>query len=116
MDNKPGMSLDEIRAFLNGSDGVHFEGQQREEIYAWASPPIGNDPFVPLKLYRQVNEPAQSDFENRAVSRDSPTAGCPVQVPIIGSYQPTLGIISVKHREAMEGRQRAFRRKVKMVP
>ena len=37
MDNKPGISLDEIRAFLNGSAGVHFEGQQREEIYAWVN-------------------------------------------------------------------------------
>lgn len=34
VNNKAGMSLDEIRAFLNGSDGVHVEGQQRDEIYA----------------------------------------------------------------------------------
>jgi transposase InsO family protein len=37
VDNKPSISLDEIRAFLHGSDGVHFAGQQREEIYAWVN-------------------------------------------------------------------------------
>ena len=37
MNDQPGMSLEEIRAFLQGSDGLHFKGQQREEIYAWVS-------------------------------------------------------------------------------
>jgi transposase InsO family protein len=32
---RDGLSLEEIRAFLKGNQGVRFEGQQREEIYAW---------------------------------------------------------------------------------
>jgi transposase InsO family protein len=31
------MSREEIRAFLKASDAVHFEGQRREEVYAWVS-------------------------------------------------------------------------------
>jgi len=29
------LSLDEIRAFLEASDGVGFKGRIREEVYAW---------------------------------------------------------------------------------
>jgi len=35
--SKQGLSLEEIRAFLKGSDEVHFEGQNREEIYGWVN-------------------------------------------------------------------------------
>jgi transposase InsO family protein len=35
--NKPGMSLDEIRAFLKASEAVHFEGEKKEDVYAWVS-------------------------------------------------------------------------------
>jgi transposase InsO family protein len=31
------LSLEQIRAFLEASQEVHFEGQKREEIYAWIS-------------------------------------------------------------------------------
>jgi len=34
---KQGLSLDEIRAFLKGSDEIHFEGQNREETYGWVN-------------------------------------------------------------------------------
>lgn len=37
MQSKQGLSLEEIRAFLKGSDEVHFEGQNREEIYGWVN-------------------------------------------------------------------------------
>jgi len=39
--NKPGMSLDEIRAFLKASGAVHFAGEKKEEIYAWVSGCLG---------------------------------------------------------------------------
>jgi len=39
--NKPGMSLDEIRAFLKASGAVHFAGEKKEEIYAWVSRCLG---------------------------------------------------------------------------
>ena len=35
MNAKRGLSLEEIRAFLAGSDEHQFEGQKREEMYAW---------------------------------------------------------------------------------
>jgi len=35
--SKQGLSLEEIRAFLKGSDEVHFEGQNRKEIYGWVN-------------------------------------------------------------------------------
>jgi hypothetical protein len=31
------LSLEQIRAFLEASEEVHFEGQKREEIYGWIS-------------------------------------------------------------------------------
>ncbi len=37
MQTKQGLSLDEIRAFLKGSDEIHFEGQTREEVYGWVN-------------------------------------------------------------------------------
>ncbi|MGD1025899.1 MAG: hypothetical protein ABR880_24215, partial [Candidatus Sulfotelmatobacter sp.] len=39
--NKPGMSLDEIRVFLRASEAVHFEGEKKEEVYAWVSACLG---------------------------------------------------------------------------
>jgi transposase InsO family protein len=33
----PGLSLEEIRAFLKSSDEIHFEGQSREEVYGWVN-------------------------------------------------------------------------------
>jgi hypothetical protein len=35
MDDSEAMSLEQIRAFLAGSGGVRFDGQRREEVYAW---------------------------------------------------------------------------------
>ena len=35
MQNGEGLSLDEIRAFLKVGEGLQFEGQKREEVYAW---------------------------------------------------------------------------------
>lgn len=37
MQTKQGLSLEEIRAFLKASDEIHFEGLNREEIYAWVN-------------------------------------------------------------------------------
>ena len=37
MEGKQGLSLEEIRAFLKASDEIHFEGQNREEIYGWVN-------------------------------------------------------------------------------
>jgi hypothetical protein len=34
---RQGLSLDEIRAFLKGSDEINFEGQSREETYGWVN-------------------------------------------------------------------------------
>lgn len=31
------LSLEQIRAFLEASEEVHFEGEKREEIYCWIS-------------------------------------------------------------------------------
>ena len=31
------LSLEQIRAFLEASEEVHFEGEKREEIYGWVS-------------------------------------------------------------------------------
>jgi phage-related minor tail protein len=31
------LSLEQIRAFLEASEEVHFEGEKREEIYGWAA-------------------------------------------------------------------------------
>jgi hypothetical protein len=31
------LSLEQIRAFLEASEEVHFEGERREEIYGWIS-------------------------------------------------------------------------------
>ncbi len=35
MDDSEATSLEQIRAFLAGSGGVRFDGQRREEVYAW---------------------------------------------------------------------------------
>ena len=37
MQQGPGLSLEEIRAFLKSSDEIHFEGQSREEVYGWVN-------------------------------------------------------------------------------
>jgi hypothetical protein len=39
--NKSGLSLDEIRVFLKASEAVHFEGEKKEEVYAWVSGFLG---------------------------------------------------------------------------
>jgi hypothetical protein len=46
--NKPGMSLDEVRDFLKASEGVHFEGEKKEEVYAWVSGCLGEQNWVEL--------------------------------------------------------------------
>ncbi len=35
MDDSEATSLEQIRAFLEGSGGVRFDGQRRDEVYAW---------------------------------------------------------------------------------
>jgi hypothetical protein len=35
MDDSEATSLEQIRAFLAGSGGVHFAGQRRDEVYGW---------------------------------------------------------------------------------
>ena len=35
MDDSEATSLEQIRAFLAGSGGVHFAGQHRDEVYGW---------------------------------------------------------------------------------
>jgi transposase InsO family protein len=35
VENTEGLSLEQIRAFLEGSDEVRFEGRNREEVYDW---------------------------------------------------------------------------------
>jgi hypothetical protein len=35
MDDTEATSLEQIRAFLAGSGGMRFAGQQRDEVYAW---------------------------------------------------------------------------------
>ena len=35
MDDSESTSLEQIRAFLEGSGEVRFAGQRREEVYAW---------------------------------------------------------------------------------
>lgn len=37
MDTSQGQSLEEIRAFLQASDAVGFEGRNREEVYGWVN-------------------------------------------------------------------------------
>jgi hypothetical protein len=39
--NKAGLSLDEIQVFLKASEGVHFEGERKEEVYAWVNGSLG---------------------------------------------------------------------------
>jgi hypothetical protein len=31
------LSLEQMRAFLEASEEIHFEGERREEIYGWIS-------------------------------------------------------------------------------
>ena len=35
MDDSEATSLEQIRAFLAGSDPVQFSGQRRQEVYVW---------------------------------------------------------------------------------
>jgi hypothetical protein len=35
MDDTQAISLEQIRAFLAGSEELWFAGQRREEVYAW---------------------------------------------------------------------------------
>jgi transposase InsO family protein len=48
VNHKPGLSLDEIRAFLKASEGVHFEGEKKEEVYAWVSGCLGEQKWDEL--------------------------------------------------------------------
>ena len=42
------MSLDEIRAFLNASEAVHFAGEKKEDVYAWVSGCLGEQHWAEL--------------------------------------------------------------------
>jgi hypothetical protein len=35
MENGERLSLEQIRAFLEASEEVHFEGKRRQEVYDW---------------------------------------------------------------------------------
>ena len=43
------MSLEEIRAFLEASKGVGFEGRNREEVYGWVNRTLQEQRFQELK-------------------------------------------------------------------
>jgi transposase InsO family protein len=49
MDAKQGMSLEQIRAFLEASDEVRFEGTDREQIYAWVEQTLREQHWSELK-------------------------------------------------------------------
>jgi hypothetical protein len=42
------MSLDDIRAVLQASESVHFEGEKKEEVYAWVGACLGEQNWVTL--------------------------------------------------------------------
>lgn len=42
------MSLEQIRAFLEASDEVHFEGRHREEVYGWVNRLLGQQGYHKL--------------------------------------------------------------------
>ena len=42
------MSLDEIRVFLKASEAVHFEGERKEDVYAWVSACLGQQKWDEL--------------------------------------------------------------------
>lgn len=43
------LSLEQIRAFLDSSDGVRLEGQKREEIYGWVNQTLRQQHYEELK-------------------------------------------------------------------
>ena len=43
------MSLEQIRAFLEGSDEVRFEGRNREEVYGWVNQTLRQQRYEELK-------------------------------------------------------------------
>jgi transposase InsO family protein len=43
------MSLEQIRAFLQASDAVGFQGRKREEVYSWVNQILGQQNYVELK-------------------------------------------------------------------
>ena len=49
MHTSEGLSLEQIQAFLNGSEEVGFEGQNRKEIYAWVNQTLRQQRYEGLK-------------------------------------------------------------------
>src|ERR1017187_2835093 len=43
------LSLDQIQAFLKGSEEVVFEGRNREEVYGWVNQTLGKQRYGKLK-------------------------------------------------------------------
>jgi hypothetical protein len=43
------LSLDQIQAFLKGSEEVVFEGRNREEVYGWVNQTLGQQRYGKLK-------------------------------------------------------------------
>ena len=43
------LSLEEIRAFLKGSDEVRFAGRNREEVYGWVDQTLRQQRYEELK-------------------------------------------------------------------
>lgn len=48
METSQGLSLEEIRAFLQASDGVGFEGRNREEVYGWVNRTLEQQGYAEL--------------------------------------------------------------------
>ena len=48
MDDTEAESLEQIRAFLAGSDPVQFAGQQREEVYGWVEKTLVRHQYASL--------------------------------------------------------------------
>jgi hypothetical protein len=48
MDDSAAMSLEQIQAFLAGSNGVRFAGQHRDDIYAWTEQTLVRHEYVGL--------------------------------------------------------------------
>ena len=52
MDDTQATSLEQIRAFLAGSEELRFAGQRREEMYAWVEKTLVGLQYASLKIGR----------------------------------------------------------------
>jgi hypothetical protein len=49
MEDGEKQSLEQIRAFLEASGEVHFEAQQRQEVYEWVNQTLRQQGYLQLK-------------------------------------------------------------------